>query len=320
MPQTRIGVSGWNYDGWRGPFYPRGLPAARQLAYASRQFNSLEINGSFYSLKTPETYRHWYEQTPRGFVFALKGSRFITHNKKLRDAETPLANFFASGVLLLKEKLGPIVWQLPANARFDAARVEAFFELLPRDTERCAMLAARHDTRVRGRSWTSCDRKRPMRHVLEVRHESFLTGELVALARRHRVALACSDAADWPYTEEITAGFVYLRLHGHTRTYASRYSTGSLREWARRIRLWRAGGEPGDAARITTLRPLRHATRDVYVYFDNDQRAHAPRDARRLAAIVGASPPARDGGNLRAATIGGGGRHVGASSRKKRMA
>jgi uncharacterized protein YecE (DUF72 family) len=290
MAQTRIGISGWNYDDWRGTFYPEGLPRTRELEYASRRFNSIELNGTFYSLKKPDNYRDWYEQTPGDFVFAIKGSRFITHNKKLKDVATPLANFFASGVLLLKQKLGPFVWQLPENARFDPQRIEGFFDLLPGDTHQAARLAGRHDSRMKGRSWTRSDAKRRLRHAIEIRNESFFDPELVRLARRFGVAVVFSDAADWPYTEEVTAGFVYLRLHGHEKTYASRYGPGSLRRWADRIRDWRAGRESRDVQRITDRKPPARKTRDVYVYFDNDQKAHAPQDALDLAENLGPDP------------------------------
>lgn len=279
----RIGVSGWTYASWRGEFYPEDLPRRRELEYASRQFDTIEINGSFYSLLKPETYRGWYDATPAGFRFAVKGSRFITHNKKLGDVETPLANFLASGVLALEEKLGPILWQLPEQFTFDADRVRAFLELLPHDTEVAARLAERHDDRVEGRSWTGSPGRHRLRHALEVRHASFLCPELVRIARRTGTAVVFSHAADWLYTEELTAGFVYLRLHGGEVTYASRYRDEELDRWAERIRLWATGREPKNAARITDRKPPRRKTRDVYVYFDNDQDANAPADAARLA-------------------------------------
>jgi uncharacterized protein YecE (DUF72 family) len=281
-----IGVSGWAYRSWRGKFYPEDLPSRRYLEYASRRFHSLEINGSFYSLQRPRTYRRWYEVTPRGFRFAVKGHRFVTHNKKLGDVEQPLANFFASGVLLLREKLGPIVWQLSPRLSFDEARCDRFFRLLPRDTRAAARLARRHNRRLGGGSWTRTGRPRPLRYAIEVRHESFFRPEAVRLARRHGVAVVVSHSGDWPLREELTAGFVYVRLHGAPRTYASGYGAKALDRWAARIRRWHAGGEPRDAARVTDLAPPRRRARDVYVYFDNDQRAHAPRNALGLLERV----------------------------------
>lgn len=280
---NRIGTSGWSYPAWRGRFYPKDLTAPRQLEYASRMLSSIEINASFYRLQTPDTYRAWYDQTPRGFRFAVKGSRFITHNKKLSDTDAPMANFLASGVLLLREKLGPFVWQLPERLGFQPDRVDAFLSGLPRDTLAAARIARRHDARVNRRGWTRPRGRHRIRHALEVRNPEWLVPELVRSLRRHRVALVISDSADWPRAEEITAGFVYIRLHGANRTYASRYDDRSLDEWAARIRAWADGGEPRDAAKITDRAPPRRKRRDVYVYLDNDQHANAPNDALRLA-------------------------------------
>ncbi len=283
-----IGTSGWTYPGWNGVFYPAGVARRGALAYNATRFNAVEVNGSFYGLLRPTTYASWYAQTPPGFVFALKGSRFITHNKKLADAERPLANFLASGVLRLADKLGPIVWQLPASARYDADRLAAFFALLPRTTVAAARLARRHDHRVTGRSWTKSGTNRRLRHAVEVRGESFLVPAFAALARRHGIAIVVSDAPDWPLVEELSAGFVYLRLHGAERKYASRYSDAALDRWAERIRCWQAGSEPPDRRRISARPPARHRGRDVYVFFDNDYEANAPHDALRLAArLVG---------------------------------
>jgi uncharacterized protein YecE (DUF72 family) len=287
MAKARIGVSGWSYDSWRGKFYPDDLPRRRQLEHASRRFNSIEINGSFYSLLKPEIYRGWYEETPSGFRFAVKGSRFITHNKKLRDVRTPLANFLASGVLALEEKLGPIVWQVSSSLKFDAERMGGFLEMLPRDTDKAAALAKRHDGRVKGRSWLRTDRKRRLRHAIEVRNDSFFCPEFVRLLQDNGTALVFSDAADWPLREEVTAGFVYLRLHGSGKTYASRYSDAELDEWGNRIERWLNAEEPDDARRITDRKPPRRKGRDVYIYFDNDQHAYAPNDAERLMKRLG---------------------------------
>jgi uncharacterized protein YecE (DUF72 family) len=287
MGELRIGISGWSYAGWRGPFYPDDLPVRRQLHYASRRFNSIEINASFYRLQTPDSYRSWYDQTPPGFRFAVKGSRFITHNKKLRNVGTPLANFFASGVLLLREKLGPFVWQLSERLRFDASRIEEFLAGLPRTTVDAARLAERHDGRVAGRCSTAAPPRRRLRHALEVRNDSFFVPEFVRILRRYGVALVFSDAADWPSCDEVTASFVYLRLHGSERTYASRYGERALDRLADRIELWRSGREPHDARRVLDRPARARRERDVFVYFDNDWAANAPPDALRLAARLG---------------------------------
>lgn len=286
MGTIYVGVSGWSYEDWHGPFYPEGLSKKDELYYVSRKLDSVEVNGSFYALVKPETYRHWYEQTPSRFLFAVKGSRFITHNKKLKDAEVPLANFFASGLLALGNKLGPILWQLPAKLTFDRERVDSFLGLLPHDTEQAVRLGRKHDERVEGRNWLTTDGNHRLRHALEVRHESFLSEAMVRIARRHGVAIVFADSGSWPYVEELTAGFAYLRLHGAPQTYRSLYEDEALDRWAIRIRAWGSGREPADPKRLTNRPPPRRKSRDVYAYFDNDQLAHAPRNALELARRV----------------------------------
>lgn len=290
MERVHVGVSGWSYDGWKGRFYPKDLPARRRLEYASRQLDSIEINGSFYSLQRPSSYRRWYEESPEGFVFAVKGSRFITHNKKLGDAGPALANFFASGVLRLEEKLGPILWQLSRALRFDEARLRGFLDRLPRDTDEAAELAREYDRRLKEPAWTTTERRRTVRHALEPRHESWFVADVVRRLRERGVALVASDSADWRRVEDVTAGFVYVRLHGSARTYASRYSDAELDDWATRVRRWAHGSEPPDARKIADRKPARRKRRDVYVYFDNDQKAYAPGDALRLMERLGRSP------------------------------
>src|SRR2546428_3156835 len=198
---VRIGISGWTYGGWRGKFYPPGLPHADELPYASRQVDTIEINGTHYSLQRPDSFARWHDETPEGFVFAVKGSRFITHLKQLNDIETPLANFFASGVLRLEEKLGPFLWQFSPRFRFDAEKLDRFFGLLPRDSEAAAALAARHDRRLAGRAWIRTERRCRLRHAVEIRHPSFLDPAFVQLLRHRNVALVLADAVDWPYAE-----------------------------------------------------------------------------------------------------------------------
>jgi len=283
----RIGISGWTYPPWRGVFYPKGLPQKKELAYASRHFHSIEINGTFYGLQRPGSFAQWCEETPPGFVFALKGSRYITHMKRLKDIETPLANFLASGPLRLGPKLGPILWQFPPHMKFDPERFDAFLSLLPQDTEAAAAFARRHDKRLDGRDWIVTDRKRPLRHAVEIRHESFCTGDFVELLRRHRVALVTADTPHWPLLMDLTADFVYCRLHGAEQLYASGYDDKALDRWAARIRAWSIGREPDDANRVLPPTRRRASGRDVYVYFDNDAKVHAPFNAASLAARLG---------------------------------
>lgn len=289
----RIGISGWTYPPWRGgAFYPKRLVHHRELEYASRQVSSIEINGSFYSLQRPESYRAWYEATPDDFVFSVKGGRFITHNKKLRDVEAPLANFFASGVLALREKLGPFLWQLPPRLVYDKDRLETFFKLLPRTTAAAAKLARKHDHWLDERVVVSPGKPHRLRHALEVRHPSFKTGEFVTLLRKHNIGLVVADTAGkWPFMEDVTSDFVYVRLHGDEELYASGYTEAALKEWARKIRGWSKGDIPPRTKLFAEKAERRASGRDVYVYFDNDVKVHAPFDARSLAQRLGVSPP-----------------------------
>jgi uncharacterized protein YecE (DUF72 family) len=304
--ELRIGISGWRYAGWRGRFYPKDLPQRRELEFAASTFNSVEINGSFYSLQLPSSYRRWYEATPPDFLFSVKGARFITHMKKLRDIATPLANFFASGVLALAEKLGPILWQLPPNFGWNKERLDHFFALLPRHTRAAAHLARKHDRKLKARAFLKVDISRPLRYAIEVRHPNFLTPEFFELLRKHNIAFVFADTAGkWPYTEDLTADFVYTRLHGAEQLYVSGYTDAALDWWADRISHWREGEQPRDA-RLIAPRKIGAASsrdgsagnrqarsqRDVFVYFDNDAKVHAPFDAIRLAKRlgVGSSP------------------------------
>jgi uncharacterized protein YecE (DUF72 family) len=286
---VRIGISGWRYGPWRGTFYPEDLPQKRELEYASRQVNSIEVNGSFYSLQTPGSYRAWYDATPADFVFSVKGGRYITHLRRLRDVEQPLANFLASGVLALREKLGPILWQFPPNFALDIERFEAFFEVLPRDTASAARLARRHDEKLKHLAFTRVEENRPLRHAVEVRHESFYDAAFVKLLRKHDVALVVADTAGkWPFMEDVTASdFVYVRLHGDEQLYVSGYTGEALDRWAAKVRAWRAGRDPGDAQIVGPKMKSRRKPRDVYVYFDNDVKVRAPVDARGLAHRLG---------------------------------
>ena len=281
--KIRIGISGWRYPPWRGVFYPKDLRQKDELAFVGNQFNTVEINGTFYSLQRPDCFRTWHDQTPEDFVFAVKGSRYITHMLRLREVEVPLANFCASGLLLLKQKLGPLLWQLPASFAFDPDRLEAFFGLLPRSTSEAAALAKRHDKRVKDRAWTRADADRPLRHALEIRHDSFRDPAFIKLLRRHRVGLVVADTVEWPLLMDATADFVYCRLHGSRQLYASGYGPKALAKWAARIRAWTQGREAEGEHAGPAARPAR---RDVYLYFDNDAKVRAPFDARALMRLL----------------------------------
>ena len=269
-PRAFIGTSGYIYPRWRGKFYPAGLPQRSWLIHASRHFNSIELNGTFYSLKSPEVYRRWARETPDEFVFAIKGSRFITHNKKLARVDQALANFFASGILALGHKTGPFLWQLPATYPFDRGRVDAFLRLLPSSSIAAARLAADHDPDILPEASVNPLARMAYRHALEPRHPSYFSDSSFDLLRTHGVALVIADTAGkFPVAHELTADFVYVRLHGSEALYSSRYSDRELDHWAERLVTWSSAG--------------RHTVRDLYVYFDNDAQGHAPFDALRLA-------------------------------------
>jgi uncharacterized protein YecE (DUF72 family) len=286
MGRIRIGISGWRYVPWRGVFYPGALAQHRELEYAARAFETIEINGSFYSLQTPASYAAWYAATPKEFVFSVKGPRYVTHIRRLREVRTPLANFFASGLFNLREKLGPLLWQFPASQRFDAARFEEFFALLPPTTGEALRLARSRDSRLHGRSVLRIDEDRPLRHAVEIRHDSFADAAFIAMLRRYRLALVVADTAGkWPLLEDVTSDFLYLRLHGDKELYASGYTEPALDRWADRIRAWSGGDEPRDARRVGP--PARARAREVYCYFDNDIKVRAPFDADRLREKLG---------------------------------
>ena len=280
---VRIGISGWTYPPWRGVFYPKGLPQKRELEHATSQFSSLEINGTFYGMQRPDAFADWADRAPDGFVFSVKAPRFITHIRRLREVETPLANFIASGLLRLGEKLGPILWQFPPNFRFDAERIEAFLKLLPHDTEAAARFGRKHDDRLKAPAWLKAD-DRPMRHAFEIRNETFRTRAFIDLLRKYDVALVCADTVEWPRLMDLTSDFVYCRLHGSEELYASGYDNKSLDEWAARVVTWAKAGEPADAERVGG-KGSKHR-RDVFVYFDNDVKVRAPFDAKALTERV----------------------------------
>lgn len=271
MARIRVGISGWSYPYWRGDFYPPGLPQRRELEYAAQRLDTVEINGSFYSLQRPSSYRSWAEATGEDFVFAIKGSRYVTHLKRLRDVDTGLANFFASGVLALGARTGPFLWQLPERHAFDADELTAFCARLPRSTVEAARLAGQHDDKVKGdRVLTETDVDLPLRHALEPRHPSFAEPRVRELLGELGVALVLADTGGrFVQVDAVTADFAYLRLHGPDNLYDSGYDDDRLDAWAARCRDWQRQGL------------------DVYVYFDNDGHGHAPRDALRLRERVG---------------------------------
>lgn len=240
MSRAWIGTSGWNYDTWKDDFY-EGVPRSRWLRHCSETFTAVEVNATFYRQQSKSTFEKWRETVTDDFTFAVKGNRYLTHSKKLLDPEEPIDRE-RDRATTLGSKLGAVLWQLPPNLGRNVPRLREFSETL-------------------SSRW-------PGRHTLEFRDRSWFDEEVADCLREHGIAVCISDAADWPMWEEVTADFVYVRLHGHTRTYASSYSGGNLDRWADRIRGWMASG------------------RDVHVYFDNDSEGAAPRDAVRLRERV----------------------------------
>jgi uncharacterized protein YecE (DUF72 family) len=284
----RTGISGWLYEPWRGAFYPKDLKHKDELKYAASKLSSIEINGTFYSLKRPENFQSWAADVPDDFVFAVKGPQFITHIRRLKEVAKPLANFFASGLLCLGKKLGPILWQLPPNFKYDAQRFEEFFELLPHDMNEAVKLARLHDAKVEDRAFVKALTDGPVRHAIEVRHASCEIPEYVELLRKHNVALVCTDSPQWPRMMDVTADFVYCRLHGAEELYVSGYDDKSLREWAKRAVSWSRGEHPSDAKLAGEPKTGKDSPRDVFIYFDNDAKVLAPRDAQTLRKFVDA--------------------------------
>ncbi|OQP85373.1 hypothetical protein BTR14_15855 [Rhizobium rhizosphaerae] len=277
----RIGLSGWAYPPWRGGFYPTGLRQADELAYAASRFDALEINATFYGLKRPETFRRWRAAVPPGFPLAVKAPKYITHELRLADAATPLANFLASGLLALGPNLGPILWQLPPSLPFDPARLEVFLSLLPQDPEDALALARRHDGHVAGHVFLEDEGLPPLRHALEVCHESFRDPRFVQLLRRFNVALVLADTPDYPRLFDRTADFTYVRLHGDRELYVSGYDEPALDLWADRLKRIARGEAAGGlvAPPSEDMAPPS----EIFVFFDNTLRAHrAPVDALAL--------------------------------------
>ena len=293
--RIRIGISGWRYKGWRGSFYPKGLAQRRELEFAAQHFDTIELNGSFYSLQRPQSFKQWHDETPEDFVFAVKGSRYLTHMLKLQNAEAPLANFFAQGLLRLGKKLGPILWQFPPQFAFHPEKLQTFFDLLPRSHAQAAALARGHDHRLKGRSWLEIEADLPIRHAIEIRHISCECPEFIALLRKNRIALVVADTVDWPLLMDVTADFVYCRLHGSEELYASGYEADAIDRWSRRTVAWSRGREVADGKRAHAKPASKRSSRDVFVYFDNDAKVRAPFDAQALRERVDEINAAVDG-------------------------
>jgi uncharacterized protein YecE (DUF72 family) len=261
-------MAGWVYPAWRGGFYPQGLVQKNELAYASSHVTSIELNGSFYSLQKPSSWKNWRDGTPDDFVFSVKAPRFITHIRRLDDVHEPVANFFASGILSLGAKLGAILWQLPPSFEFEPYILEKFLALLPHTTTDAVALATQRSARMTGKEYLETDAERPVRHALEVRHPTFAKPDFVDLLKKYQVAAVYGDSAGkWPVIDEDTAGFRYARLHADEKLYPGGfYEPADIDRWATKIEGWLDAGQ------------------DAFIYFDNDTKTRAPIDAMSLIA------------------------------------
>jgi len=281
---VRIGISGWTYKPWRGVFFPKGLAQKRELAYAADCFRSIEVNGTFYGTQRAASFERWREATPEDFVFSVKAPRFITHVRRLRDIEVPIANFFASGVLRLGRKLGPILWQFPPSFAYEPALWDSFLALIPHDLATAQALARKHDAHVPEDDALAAELPSRIRHAVEIRHDSYVVPEFISQLRSHHVALVCADTVEWPRLMDLTTDFAYCRLHGSEKLYASGYDSSALDDWSRRVVAWARGEEP--EIEKTVGAQEAPTPRDVYVYFDNDVKVRAPFDALALSERV----------------------------------
>jgi uncharacterized protein YecE (DUF72 family) len=282
----KIGISGWRYKPWRGVFYPEDLRQDDELHFASRQLPTIEINGTFYNLQKPAYFERWAAVTPEDFIFAVKGPRYITHILRLKDVAAPLGTFYSSGVLKLRQKLGPFLWQFPPSFQFKPDLMEEFCAMLPHDARSAAAFAREHSDRPISKPIVRTSENRPLRHCIEIRHESFRTPEFVELLRKYDIGLVCADTIDWPRLMDLTSDFMYCRLHGDEELYASGYKDNVLDQWAARVVAW-ARGEDAPTGDFAASKPgPKLPKRDVYVYFDNDIKVKAPADAKTLIAKV----------------------------------
>jgi uncharacterized protein YecE (DUF72 family) len=254
-----VGIGGWTFEPWRGAFYPNGLPHAKELAYASERLTSIEINGTFYRSQTPATFRKWASEVPPGFVFALKGPRFAVNRRVLKEAGDSIQRFLASGITELGDHLGPLLWQFAPTKKFDPADFGGFLELLPKEFDR-----------------------RPLRHVIEVRHDSFRTGEFISLLRQFAMPVVFTDHTKYPNMADITGDLVYARLQRGKDTVKTAYEPKDIAAWADRLRSWASGSTPDDLPLVEAVRKAKAAPRDVFAYVIHEGKVRAPAGAMAL--------------------------------------
>lgn len=256
--RIHIGVGGWTFPPWRGVFYPKGLPHKDELSHAGKHLTGLEINGTYYRLQSPESFAKWHDEVPEGFVFALKGSRFVTNRRVLAEAGPSLEKFFASGLTALKDKLGPINWQLAATKQFDAADIDAFLSLLPKTLDGVTL-----------------------RHAIEARHESFRHPEFIDIARRHGVAIVTAVDSEFPLITDLTAPFAYLRIMGTTEQHDAGYAPAALDGWAKRAAALAKGVTLDDLA-APVAKPVKKVPRDVFLFVISGAKERNPAAAMAL--------------------------------------
>jgi uncharacterized protein YecE (DUF72 family) len=261
--KIHIGIGGWTFAPWRGVFYPEKLTQAKELSYAASKLTSIEINGTFYGSQKPESFRKWAREVPDGFVFSLKGPRFATNRRVLAEAGDSVKRFYDSGVLELGDKLGPVLWQFAPTKKFDEADFGAFLEVLPRELD-----------------------GRALRHVVEVRHDSFCTPAFVALLRQFKTPVVFSEHATYPAISDITGDFVYARLQKGKEEIKTGYAPKALDAWAGRLEAWAKGGEPTDLPKVDDGKPKKQP-RDVFAYVIHEAKVRAPAAAMALIERVG---------------------------------
>jgi uncharacterized protein YecE (DUF72 family) len=266
--QIRIGIGGWTFEPWRGVFYPKGLPHAKELAYASERLTSIEVNGTFYRSQTPATFGKWASEVPDNFVFALKGPRFAVNRRVLREAGDSIKRFLDSGITELGNHLGPLLWQFAPTKKFDAADFGGFLELLPQKLE-----------------------GRAIRHVIEVRHDSFRTPEFVTLLRTFKMPVVFTDHAKYPNIADLTGDFVYARLQRGKDAVSTAYPPKEIAAWANRLRSWAQGKAPPDLPRVEPGAKLKAEPRDVFAYVIHEGKIRAPAGAPALIARLKARNP-----------------------------
>ncbi len=260
--KIHIGIGGWTFAPWRGVFYPEKLAQSKELGYAASKLTSIEINGTYYGSQKPESFRKWASEVPDGFIFSVKGPRFATNRRVLAEAGDSIKRFYDSGVLELGDRLGPVLWQFAPTKKFDEPDFGAFLDLLPRKLE-----------------------GRTLRHVVEVRHDSFQTPAFIALLREHEVPVVYAEHGKYPAIADLTSDFVYVRLQTGKDTVKTAYPPKELDEWSERFKLWAKGGEPDDLNRVDA-KPAKKQPRDVFAYVIHEGKIRAPAGAMELIARV----------------------------------